>query len=261
MTFATGTIGWAVAAFALLLALGLRRELGRRAELVARACHEVRGPLTAAVLGLHAARRHGEAPQGRVAAVELELLRAGAALDDLEAARCRRGGRRQERDEVVDVTRLLACQAEAWGEVARAHGCAVRLLEASPGTNVRGDPVRLSQATGNLIANAIEHGRGAVGLCARTVGDRVRIEVLDGGPGLPAPVGVLARRPRAGRGARGRGLAIASEIVARHGGRLSAAPSTGGARIAIDLPAAASAGVVGGRHPTPRSSGARGRTG
>jgi signal transduction histidine kinase len=260
VTFATGTLGWAVAAFALLLALGLWRELGRRAELVARACHEARGPLTAAVLGLHAAGRHGEAPEGRVAAVELELLRAGVALDDLEAARCR-GGQRQERDEVVDITRLLACQAEAWGEVARAHGCAVRLLEASPGTNVRGDPVRLSQATGNLIANAIEHGRGAVGLCARTVGDRVRIEVLDGGPGLPAPVGVLARRPRGGRGARGRGLAIASEIVARHGGRLAAAPSTGGARIAIDLPAAVSVGGVGGQPPTPRSSRAHGRTG
>jgi len=64
----------------------------------------------------------------------------------------------------------------------------------------------------------------------------VRIEVRDDGPGLPAPVADLARRPRAGRGERGRGLAIAADIAARHGGRLSAAPSPHGACLALELP-------------------------
>jgi signal transduction histidine kinase len=60
--------------------------------------------------------------------------------------------------------------------------------------------------------------------------------VRDDGPGLPAPVADLARRPRAGRGERGRGLAIAAEIAARHGGRLSAAPAPHGACLALELP-------------------------
>jgi len=54
-------------------------------------------------------------------------------------------------------------------------------------------------------------------------------------------VAELARRPRAGRGHRGRGLAIAAEIAARHGGRLATAPATGGGRVVLDLPAVGSA--------------------
>src|SRR5436190_777981 len=102
---------------------------------------------------------------------------------------------------------------------------------------VRGDRVRLAQAVGNLLANALEHGGGRVELGARAQAGRVRIEISDEGAGLPAPVAELARRPRAGRGRRGRGLAIAADIVARHGGRLVSAPSARGARLAIELPA------------------------
>jgi signal transduction histidine kinase len=86
------------------------------------------------------------------------------------------------------------------------------------------------------VANAIEHGHGPVEVRGRASGKRVRIEVIDCGPGLPAPVAELARLARAGRGRRGRGLAIAAEIAARHGGRLSAAPSAQGGRVALELP-------------------------
>jgi signal transduction histidine kinase len=75
----------------------------------------------------------------------------------------------------------------------------------------------------------------------RADGARVRIEVIDDGPGLSAPVAALARRPRAGRGRRGRGLAIAAEIAARHGGRLAAAPAAGGGRVVLELPLAGQA--------------------
>ena len=69
----------------------------------------------------------------------------------------------------------------------------------------------------------------------------VRVEVIDDGPGLPAPIAELVRRPRAGRGARGRGLAIAADVAARHGGRLAAAPTEHGARLVLELPTVARA--------------------
>jgi signal transduction histidine kinase len=227
--------GWVLAVVGFGLAAFLRWELRRRRELVARACHELRGPLTAAHLALHGGARSGEPAPARVAAVERELDRAAIALEDLSAA-CH-GHRAPDRDEPVDVGDLLAYQALTWRMVAGVFGCRVELAEPRSGAVVRGDRVRLTQAVGNLVANALEHGDGRVRLRARAQGDRVRIEVDDEGPGLPAPVGDLTRRPRAGRGRRGRGLAIAADIADRHGGRLLAGPTTRGARVALELPA------------------------
>jgi signal transduction histidine kinase len=247
---------WAVAVASAGIAALAWRELRRGRELVARACHELRGPLAAAHLALHAASRGGACAAGagaaaRLAAIEVELRRAGLALDDLAAARS--GGRAPDRDEIVDVPELLAHQASTWEAVAPVFGCRLSLGAPDGAALVRGDRVRLSQAVGNLLANALEHGAGTVEVRSRAVGDRVRIEVSDEGAGLPAPVAELAARPRAGRGRRGRGLAIASEIVARHGGRLLAAPSPRGARVAIELPAWSSDAVPVGR----RGGGAR----
>jgi signal transduction histidine kinase len=235
MMSAAAVTGWVAAGLGVVVAAAARIELARRRELVARACHELRNPLAAASLALHGVARDAGGPGRRVAAVELELRRAALALDDLAAARD--GRRRTDREELVDVTRLLASQVEAWGDVARAHGCELRLGAVPPEALVLGDGLRLAQATANLIANSVEHGRGTIELGVRNTGGLVRIEVADEGPGLPAPVSELTRRPKAGRGERGRGLAIAAEIAARHGGRIATAPSAGGARLAIELPA------------------------
>jgi signal transduction histidine kinase len=216
VTFAL--LGWLLAAAVLV---HHRRHL----ELVACARHELAGPLHAAGLALHVARR--ETPSPRLAAIELELRRVGLALDDLDAARA--GVRVRDSARVVDVGCLLAEQALAWQVAARDRGRSLRVA-ASSGLTVRADPVRLAQAVGNLLANAIEHGTGTVELRAAAEAGRVRIEVADDGDGPPATI----RRPRAGRGARGRGLAIAADIAARSGGRLA----TSGARVAIELPRA-----------------------
>ncbi len=110
-----------------------------------------------------------------------------------------------------------------------------------------GDRLRLAQAVGNLVANAIEHGGGTVEVRGGAHRDRVRLEVIDGGTGLPEPVDRLVRRAGHGhtrrdrarkRAGRGRGLAIAAAIAEAHGGRLAAAPSERGARLVLELPVA-----------------------
>jgi signal transduction histidine kinase len=228
-------IAWALAAVGFAAALATTYELRRRRELVARACHELRGPLTAARLSLATMERRGEAPPERLAVLDLELRRAGLALDDFAAARS--GRRSIDRTEPVEVAELLEEQYESWYAVAGAFDSHVALGALLPGAIVNGDRLRLAQAVSNLVANALEHGPGRVELTARAVGHRhLRIEVIDEGPGLPASVAELTRRARNGRGRRGRGLAIAAEIAARHGGRLVAAPTSRGARIGLELP-------------------------
>jgi signal transduction histidine kinase len=138
---------------------------------------------------------------------------------------------------VVDLARLLADQVACWAPAAAAAGTSISLRSPSCGVYVAGDPTRLAQATGNLIANAIEHGRGAVEVRLRHQADAVRIEVADEGPGLPDLPRQLAERARGGRARRGRGLAIAAEIAERHGGRLGTIPTAAGAAVTIELSA------------------------
>lgn len=231
-------IGVFVAGLAVALLSAAREWLIARAlrERAARVAHEVRGPLTAAQLTLHGAARRGDVSPLLVAGLELELRRAALALDDPQGAGDSAG------DE-VDLAALLACQAQTWRAVAKARGAEVRLVPGPRVPMVRGDALRVAQATSNLVANAIEHGGGLVEIRTRALGDRVRIEVSDGGPGLPASVAELARRPRGGRGSRGRGLAITSAILAGHGGNVRTLPSARGGRVAIELPVVAEAGA------------------
>ena len=223
--------GWFAALVLTVLAARLERRARCRTELVARACHELRGPLTAAGLALYSAGRHGELPSRRVAAVDLQLRRAELALTDLALAP--RGARARDRVEPVAIAALLEAEAESWREVAWAHGCELVLAAPLPDAEVRADARRLSQAAGNLIANALEHGAGTVRLGARAERGRVRIEVCDDGPGLAKPIPLLSRP----RGARGRGLAIVADVARLSGGALHSAPSARGARLVIDLPA------------------------
>ena len=236
----TSILPWALAATGFALALVGALELRRRRELVARACHELRGPLTAVRLGLATMERRNEAPPERLATLEHELCRAGLALDDFAAARS--GRRIADREELVEVAELMEEQFHSWEAVAGVFDSIVLLGCVLSGSTVVGDRLRLAQAIANLIANALEHGPGRIELTARFVGaQHVRIEVIDEGPGLPVTLAELTRRARAGRGRRGRGLAIASQIAERHRGRLVAAPAPRGTRIGLELPLA--------RHP------------
>jgi signal transduction histidine kinase len=251
-------LGWTAATVCGALAAFLQARLVRHATLVADAGHELRGPLCAVRLGLHALE-----DEARAAALDLELGRAALALDDLAAA-CH-GRRAGERAQLVDIGALLDDAAEAWQPLARAFGAELAVEPLRGRALVHADPVRLAQACGNLVANAVEHGASPVRVRGRVLGGRVRVEVEDAGPGLPGPVrdlvgGSCRRRfirsvwsaphgpqfrplrtlggPRSASAPRGRGLAIAAGIAERHGGRLAAAPSARGACLVLELPSA-----------------------
>lgn len=204
--------------------------LQRTRRLAARASHEVRGPLTVALLALDGMVVRGELGPEAALGLEHQLRRARIGLDDLTAAaRCARA---PDRLEPVSVAGLLAQVALAWRPVAEARGVELRVAPSAAG-DVLADRTRLAQAVGNLLANALEHGAGPIELRARSSRGQLRLEVRDDGPGLRRPVRALSRRPRGGRG---HGLAIASSIARRHGGRLVAAASAGGATVALELP-------------------------
>jgi signal transduction histidine kinase len=226
----------AVTAPAVLLAMAGWRARSVGNQGVAHACHELRGPITAARLGLQLGARTGELSPEQLRAIDQELGRAGLALEDLTLARGR--PRRLRRVDRVDVGDLLCDSVEALRPAAQARQASLRIVSRGPAAQVWGDRLRLAQVTGNLIANAVEHGGRVIDIHRITDGDRVRIEVIDDGPGLRAPFPELARRARRRDGRRGHGLAIAAAIASEHHGDLSAVPSDRGARIVLELPRA-----------------------
>jgi signal transduction histidine kinase len=253
---ALGTVplaGWALAAASSLAVVALWRDRRARREAIARACHEVRGPITAVRLGLELCARAGDLEPPRLRALQAELGRAGLALEDLThatvgAASAPRSRARPGMLERVALGSLVDEAVAAAAGRAEAAGAAVSGAWDGTAAVVWGDRLRLAQALGNLVCNAVEHGGGHVRVRGELRGGRARITVDDDGPGLPAPVADLARRPRAGRGACGRGLAIAVSIAEAHAGSVAAAPVARGGRIVLSLPARAgdAAGSVGG---------------
>jgi signal transduction histidine kinase len=217
---AIGIGGWLLALWLAIAAARLRTRL----ELVARAEHELRGPLTAFSLALDAARR--TAGGRRLATVlESELARIRAGLADLSAARA--GKRAAPIREPLSVERLVRSSAAAWEPAARAEGRRVLVRSTAGLAVVSGDRSRFAQALGNVMANAVEHGAGDISVRATSNLDRVTIEVSND---------VRAAAPDQSGHPRGRGMVIAADAVADTGGTLTAAVGSRRATAVLDLP-------------------------
>ncbi len=174
---------------------------------------------------------------------ELETIESGELELDLREVDPREIARR--------AVALFAAQASAKGIELSFEG-------GGPGKAVLvADSLRLGEVVYNLISNAIKYGPegGRVRVSVREEaprggeeGDRalVSISVEDSGPGIPEEERekIFERFYRIDRsraqdsGGRGLGLAIASEIVKAHGGRIEVGDSElGGASFVVSLPA------------------------
>jgi two-component system OmpR family sensor kinase len=105
--------------------------------------------------------------------------------------------------------------------------------------------VRLGQALGNLVDNALRYGQGEVVLRSRSAGGGSELDVSDQGEGF-APDFAERAFERFARGDRARtrsgtglGLSIVRAIAEAHGGRADLVPGAG-ATVRIWLPEAAS---------------------
>jgi signal transduction histidine kinase len=112
------------------------------------------------------------------------------------------------------------------------------VAQAPPGLRLAGDRLRLEQALGNLVDNALRYGEGEVKLTGTPVNGRVELHVTDGGRGLDEGFAGRAfeRFTRSdgarGRGGAGLGLSIVKAIAEAQGGSAHAR----GADLWIELP-------------------------
>jgi two-component system, OmpR family, sensor kinase len=223
----------------------LEAAFARERTFVADASHELRTPLAILRTELELALRDGRSDEElrdalRSASEETERL-SQLAEDLLVIARSDQG-RLPVRVSDVPVRELLERVARSFAARAESHGRPVE-IEAPDDLVVSADPLRLEQALGNMVDNALRHGGGAIAIDAARRDDHLELHVLDEGPGFPDGfAGQAFERFTRGDAARGRGgtglgLAIVAAIARAHGGSARAVNrSGGGADVWIEIP-------------------------
>ncbi|MFJ3307228.1 sensor histidine kinase [Streptomyces sp. NPDC086549] len=228
-----------------------RRERleAQRKAMVSDIAHELRSPLTN-IRGWLEVTRDGlvDPDPALLGSLHEEALVLQRIIDDLQDLAAADAGTLRLHREPVRAGELL-------DQVAAAHRVAADAAGVALGTEAHGDPwlhadpVRMRQALGNLVSNALRHtpAGGTVTLAARRDGDRAVFTVTDTGTGI-APEDLphvfdrfwRAEKSRSRRtGGSGLGLAIVRHLVAAHGGTAEAASEPGGgAEFTLRLPAA-----------------------
>ncbi|OIJ93937.1 ATP-binding protein [Streptomyces monashensis] len=226
--------------------LAERRERleAQRKALVSDIAHELRSPLTN-IRGWPEVVRDGvvEAEPALLDSLHEEALVLQRIIDDLEDLAAADAG-------TLRLHREPQRAADLLDQVAAAHRVAAGVAlhpAADPAARLDADPVRMRQALGNLVSNALRHtpADGTVTLTARREGTDVVLRVGDTGTGIAAEdlPHVFERFWRAEKsrsrrtGGSGLGLPIVRHLVAAHGGTAEAASAPGqGAVLTLRLP-------------------------
>jgi two-component system OmpR family sensor kinase len=223
----------------------LEAAFERERTFVSDASHELRTPLAILKTELELALRGGRSAEEleaalRSAADETDRL-AQLAEDLLVIARSDQG-RLPIRTTTMEARSLLEAVRDRYARRAAEAGTPIDVIAPHPLPLVV-DELRLEQAIGNLVDNALRYGKGPIELTARRVDGQVELSVRDHGEGLPE--GFVAKAferftrvdSARSRGGAGLGLAIVQAIAGAHGGTASAANAEdGGARVTVVIP-------------------------
>jgi two-component system sensor histidine kinase KdpD len=197
----------------------LRRSDETKTAVLRSVSHDLRTPVTAILAAAEAL------PPGEARSLVLEsATRLARLIEKLLDLSLLEAGSTQPRAEWCSLDDVIA---EAVDHAGARDAVRVALDERVP--LLLGDPVQLERAFANLIENAVRHSDDApVSVLARVAGDRVRVRVVDQGPGIPLSEQErifmpFYRSPGAapGHGGSGLGLAIAKGFIEAGGGRIS----------------------------------------
>jgi signal transduction histidine kinase len=232
------------------------RETAERAnqlkdEFLAALSHELRTPLNAVLGWIDMLRSDVVAPERRTHAAEV-VARNGKLLarliEDLLDISRMATGQLILNLHAVDMNAVTARAIESIEASAKAKGVRLSAHFHEAGLMVSGDPERLQQVLGNLLANAVKFTSpgGSIDVTARPVESGVEVVVRDSGQGIrPEFLPHVFERFRKGdttttaeHGGLGLGLSIVRELTELHGGSVKASSDGDGrgATFSVFLP-------------------------
>ncbi|GAB3200286.1 HAMP domain-containing sensor histidine kinase [Nocardioides hungaricus] len=214
-----------------------------RRRMVGDVSHELRTPIANVRGWLEAAEDGLVEPGDRLlSSLHEETLHLQRLVDDLHDLTLGDAGELRLEPVEIEVDVFLGQVADSFRGAAGSAGVEVR-VDAAPGAVLFADPVRVRQAVGNLVANALRHTPAGGTITLR--GRPGTVEVADTGAGIPAAdLPHVFERFRRADGARSRatggsglGLAIVRQIAEAHGGTARIESTVGtGTTVRIDLP-------------------------
>jgi signal transduction histidine kinase/ActR/RegA family two-component response regulator len=226
-------------------------------EFLAMLSHELRNPLTPII----AAAELMKVRDPHTFSKERTIIARNAnhivrLVDDLlDVARLTRG-KIDLHLELCDLSSLIANAVETMIPLVEAHAQRLTVSAPAAGVSVMADPVRLTQAIMNLLANSVKYtGRGGeIAIVAAVEGSQVVLRVRDSGIGiapemLPRVFDLFVQERGAldpAHGGLGIGLTVVKTLVELHGGTVSA-QSEGkkkGSEFVIRLPLASDSGFA-----------------
>ncbi|MCC7463914.1 MAG: HAMP domain-containing protein [Gammaproteobacteria bacterium] len=229
------------------MAARLRLLLESRQQLLRDVSHELRSPLARVEIALGLARRPGADLAQELGRIEREVERLDELIGEILAL-CRLDDPARQLDsEPVALEELLdgVCDNARM----EAEPGNVRIdLRVTPGLIVQGDRELLHRAIENVVRNAIRFSPagGLISVVAAASDGRLRLQIADQGPGVPAELlgrifepfyRVSSARDRDSGGGSGVGLAITSRVLGLHGGTASARNrDSGGLLVELSLP-------------------------
>jgi two-component system sensor histidine kinase BaeS len=224
-----------------------RRMEAQRTAMVSDIAHELRTPLVN-IRGWLEAAEDGLAVSDHafVASLLEESLLLQRIIDDLQHLAAADAGQFRLHPEAVHVRDLLDQVATAHRSAASAAGITLG-VQVDDDVEIQADPVRLRQAVGNLVANALRHtpADGTVTIGCRSAEPGLVISVTDTGTGIAAAdlQKVFDRFWRADKsrsrrtGGSGLGLPISRQLIEAHGGTIGVTSAPGeGTVFTIVLP-------------------------
>jgi GAF domain-containing protein len=224
-------------------------KLSALGQLVAGVAHELNNPLSAVLGNAYLAEAKVSDPrvQRHLNGIRESAERASQIVRNLLQFARKLTSSREDMDinEVVERVLALATNTAVTQNITVVR----RLTPGLPPT--AGDPGQIQQVVLNLVTNAFQAMAETGGLLtvrSRLAGGRLRLDVEDTGPGVPAEIRTRIFDPffttkPVGQGT-GLGLSVAHGIVSAHEGRIWVEDASAGARFVVELPVRTSAPAV-----------------